>query len=55
MIQTEDLWKEIEAMKDKTEENREAAREAREAAESAFNMTADAEMVKTATDTYICA
>ncbi|CAI5668458.1 unnamed protein product [Oreochromis niloticus] len=44
MIQTEDLWKEIEAMKDKTEENREAAREAREAAESAFNMTADAEM-----------
>uniref|UniRef100_A0A668SLK7 Laminin, beta 4 n=1 Tax=Oreochromis aureus TaxID=47969 RepID=A0A668SLK7_OREAU len=47
MIQTEDLWKEIKAMKDKTEENREAAREAREAAESAFNMTADAEMVKT--------
>ncbi|KAL4003909.1 fumarate hydratase, class II [Sarotherodon galilaeus] len=44
MIQTEDLWKETEAMKDKTEENREAAREAREAAESAFNMTADAEM-----------
>ncbi|XP_039470117.1 laminin subunit beta-4 [Oreochromis aureus] len=44
MIQTEDLWKEIKAMKDKTEENREAAREAREAAESAFNMTADAEM-----------
>ncbi|XP_039860060.1 laminin subunit beta-4 isoform X2 [Simochromis diagramma] len=43
MIQTKDLQKEIEAMKDKTEENRETAREAREVAESALNMTTDAE------------
>lgn len=54
MIQTKDLPKEIEAMKDKTEENRETAREAREVAESALNMTTDAEAVKTPTDTFIC-
>lgn len=54
MIQTKDLQKEIEAMKDKTEENRETAREAREVAESALNMTTDAETVKTPTDTFIC-